>query len=155
VLLKAFKISCVAFLIGINLFFAVMALQPEENTEPVISYLTPQENKPAADPEKTPASNPEDKTTSKGNNKPGKTLKPSKKEESSTPEPVLKPLSVNINTASAEEFSQIDGITPKLAETIVLFRDMAGGFTGTEDLMKVKGMTKEIFDKIETYIYCK
>ena len=46
-------------------------------------------------------------------------------------------------------------ITPKLAETIVLYRDMAGGFTKLEDLLKVKGMTHDIFDKISDYIYFK
>ena len=132
-----------------------MALQPEDDSEPVISYLTPQEDKSESVPENKPASDAANKTPSKGNNKSDKKPNPSKKEESSTPEQELKPLSVNINTASAEELSELDGVTPKLAETIILFRDMAGGFSKTEDLMKVKGMTNEIFGKIETYIYCR
>lgn len=47
---------------------------------------------------------------------------------------------ININTASAEELTQLQGIGAKYAAKIVEYREQNGSFTSPEDLMKVSGI---------------
>ncbi|UQS83756.1 helix-hairpin-helix domain-containing protein [Bombilactobacillus thymidiniphilus] len=47
---------------------------------------------------------------------------------------------VNLNSATAEELQNINGIGPKKAEAIVQFREDNGSFNKVEDLSKVKGI---------------
>jgi competence protein ComEA len=57
------------------------------------------------------------------------------------------PAKVDLNKATAEQLSKCSGITPSLAKAIVEYRMKSGPFKAPEDLLKVKGMTKEIFSK--------
>jgi competence protein ComEA len=54
---------------------------------------------------------------------------------------------VNINTASAKELTTLGGVGPKLAERIVEYRDTHGPFKKPEDLKKVDGVGKALFDR--------
>lgn len=54
-------------------------------------------------------------------------------------------LRVNINTASAEELSDLPGIGPTLAERIMVFREEHGAFTRPEDLTLVPGIGEKTF----------
>ena len=57
-------------------------------------------------------------------------------------------ITVNINTASAEEISTLlKGIGLKKAERIVEFRTENGNFKAIEDLQKVKGIGAVIVNK--------
>ena len=47
---------------------------------------------------------------------------------------------ININTASAEELMQLDGIGQKYAERIVEYRENEGAFKAAEDLTNVSGI---------------
>ncbi len=47
---------------------------------------------------------------------------------------------VNINTASAEELTQLKGIGTKYAERIVQYREEHGPFSSAEDMTKVPGI---------------
>lgn len=47
---------------------------------------------------------------------------------------------ININTASAEELTQLKRIGPKYAEKIVAFRKANGPFESAEDLENVTGI---------------
>jgi len=47
---------------------------------------------------------------------------------------------ININTASAEELTQLQGIGAKYAAKIVEYREQNGPFATPEDLMKVSGI---------------
>ena len=47
---------------------------------------------------------------------------------------------ININTASAEELTDLKGIGEKKAEAIIEFRKTKGIFKKPEDLMKVPGI---------------
>ncbi len=59
----------------------------------------------------------------------------------STPQAVvLNGISVDINTASEEEFAAIPGIGQAKAAAIVKFRDLNGGFVDVDDLLKVQGV---------------
>jgi competence ComEA-like helix-hairpin-helix protein len=59
----------------------------------------------------------------------------------------LAPATVDLNKATAEQLSKCPGITPALAKAIVEYRMKSGPFKAPEDLLKVKGMTQEIFSK--------
>jgi competence ComEA-like helix-hairpin-helix protein len=54
---------------------------------------------------------------------------------------------VDLNKATAEQLSKCPGINPTLAQAIVDYRMKSGLFKAPEDLLKVKGMTKEIYSK--------
>ncbi len=47
---------------------------------------------------------------------------------------------ININTASAEELTQLIRIGPVYAERIIEYRDVHGPFEQPRDIMKVKGI---------------
>ena len=54
---------------------------------------------------------------------------------------------VNINTAGAKELTTLGGVGPKLAERIVEYRDAHGPFKKPEDLKKVEGVGKALFER--------
>ena len=55
---------------------------------------------------------------------------------------------VNINTADAPTLSKnIKGVGLKKAQTIVDYREKNGKFSKIEDIMKVKGIGKKLFEK--------
>ena len=51
---------------------------------------------------------------------------------------------VNINTASAEELSELKGVGKTKAEAIVAHRNEHGEFSKVEDLTQVKGIGESI-----------
>jgi competence protein ComEA len=54
---------------------------------------------------------------------------------------------VNINTASAKELMTLNGIGAKVAERIVAYRDTNGPFKKAEDLKKVEGIGKGLWER--------
>jgi competence ComEA-like helix-hairpin-helix protein len=54
---------------------------------------------------------------------------------------------IDINKATADQLTKC-GISPNLAKAIVEYRDKSGPFKSSEDLLKVKGMTKELLNKL-------
>ena len=54
---------------------------------------------------------------------------------------------VNINTAGVKELATLDGIRPKVAERIVAYREAHGPFKKPEDLRKVEGVGKAVFER--------
>jgi competence protein ComEA len=54
---------------------------------------------------------------------------------------------VNINTASAEELTQLNGVGPGHAARIVEFREKNGPFKNPQGLIQVPGIGQKIFDK--------
>jgi len=54
---------------------------------------------------------------------------------------------ININTASAEELTQLQGVGPKYAAKIVEYREQNGPFAAPEDLMKISGIGPATFEK--------
>ena len=59
---------------------------------------------------------------------------------------------VNINTASVSELMTLPGIGKSKAEAIAEYRKKAGGFSCTEDLMKVPGIKEGTFEGIKEQI---
>ena len=68
-------------------------------------------------------------------------------------EEVLKGKTVNVNTATAEEFAEnVPLIDMELAERIVEYRDEAGDFQVIEELLQVEGFTRELLRKVKNYL---
>lgn len=59
---------------------------------------------------------------------------------------------ININTASAEELTQLPGIGPALAARIVEYRVQKGRFSTLDELKNVKGIGPKKFEKLRPYI---
>ena len=53
---------------------------------------------------------------------------------------------ININTASAEELTQLKGIGPSHAAKIVAYREKNGPFKMPEDLIQVAGIGRKTFE---------
>lgn len=58
-------------------------------------------------------------------------------------------LLININTATAEELTALDGIGEKTAENIIEYREKNNGFLDVEELMEVSGIGEAKFNKIK------
>ena len=59
---------------------------------------------------------------------------------------------VNINTATAQQLSELPGVGPKLAARIVEYRQKAGGFKTTQELMNVQGVGEKNFARIQPHL---
>lgn len=59
---------------------------------------------------------------------------------------------VNINTASKEELTTLNGIGESRAESIIGYRETHGGFQSIEELMNVEGIKEGVFSKIKDRI---
>ncbi len=59
---------------------------------------------------------------------------------------------LDLNTASVEQLTELPGIGQKLAARIVAYREKAGAFSSTEELMNVRGIGEKNFGKLEKYI---
>ncbi len=59
---------------------------------------------------------------------------------------------VNINTATAEELMELEGIGETLAERIIEYRETQGGFEYLEDLAEIKGISSATVEKLRPYI---
>lgn len=55
---------------------------------------------------------------------------------------------VNLNTATTEELQELPKIGPVLAGEIIAYREANGGFSQKEELLKVKGIGKAVFEAI-------
>src|SRR6185312_10720511 len=55
---------------------------------------------------------------------------------------------IEINSADTSELIKLPGITPKLALTMVHFRDALGGYYSKEQLTEVYGMTDAVYSAI-------
>lgn len=59
---------------------------------------------------------------------------------------------VNINTATIDELTQLNGIGEKKAQLILDYREQNGLFMTKEDLMNISGIGEKTFDSLEPYI---
>lgn len=54
---------------------------------------------------------------------------------------------ININTATAEELMQLNGVGPKYAAEIIAYREKYDPFETPEELMQVSGIGPKTFEK--------
>ena len=59
---------------------------------------------------------------------------------------------ININTASEAELTQLKGVGPKTAASIIEYREEVSPFKTLEDLMNVKGIGEKTFKKFKDHI---
>lgn len=69
-----------------------------------------------------------------------------------TAEPSMAPLSLDINTASAQDFQKLPNIGPVIAQAIVSYRDSHGAFTALEELQNVTGIGPKTYAAILPFI---
>ncbi|NLA86693.1 MAG: helix-hairpin-helix domain-containing protein, partial [Clostridiales bacterium] len=62
---------------------------------------------------------------------------------------------VNINKATAEELTTLDGIGEVLAGRIIAYREKHGAFKTIAELMNVQGIAEKKYDAIKDYIIVK
>jgi competence protein ComEA len=96
--------------------------------------------------------------------KPSATLKPSVQGENPASTPAIIPATeegsvpdpsdglVNINTATLDEFDQLPGIGPVIAQRIIDYRAANGSFSTIEEIMNVPGIGTATFEKIKALI---
>ena len=70
----------------------------------------------------------------------------------SAEEKKLKGKTVNINTATVEQFLQVPLITKELAERIVEYREENGDFQVIEELLQIEGFTRKLLRKIKGFL---
>ena len=59
---------------------------------------------------------------------------------------------LNINLATANEFAQLSGIGPVLAERLIQYRAEHGSFTTTDEIINVNGIGHEKYNAIKNLI---
>ena len=64
----------------------------------------------------------------------------------------LKGKTVNINTATVQEFLQVPLITKELAERIVKYREKNGDFQVLEELLQVEGFGRDLLRRIKVFL---
>lgn len=63
------------------------------------------------------------------------------------------PRDVNINTADKDLLTQLPGIGPVTADTIIQYRKDNGQFGSIDELTKVKGIGNKTLEKLKPYLY--
>ena len=61
-------------------------------------------------------------------------------------------LTLNINTASAEELALLPGIGPTIAKRIIIDREKKGPFPTLETLERVNGIGRKLIERIRPYV---
>ncbi len=59
---------------------------------------------------------------------------------------------IALNTATAEQLERLPGVGPSMAGRILAYRQQAGGFGKSEDLMQVVGLGPKKFAKIAAFV---
>jgi competence protein ComEA len=62
--------------------------------------------------------------------------------------PAKAPVKIELNKATPEQLSKCPGLSMALGKAIAEYRSKSGAFKTPEDLLKVKGVTKEILNKL-------
>jgi competence protein ComEA len=62
---------------------------------------------------------------------------------------------ININTATLKQFTLLEGIGKKTAESIVDYRTKNGNFKSADGLSKIKGIGKQTLKKNNSYLTIK
>jgi competence protein ComEA len=61
-------------------------------------------------------------------------------------------IKVHLNLAEKEEIMELPGVGPYIADRIIVYRERLGGFINKEQLMEIKKIDLELFNKLEGQI---
>ena len=64
----------------------------------------------------------------------------------------VKPILLNINTASAQELQTLPSIGPQTAQKIIQYREEHGDFSSIDALTEVKGIGEKTLEKVKPFI---
>ncbi len=59
---------------------------------------------------------------------------------------------LDLNTATLEQLEQLPDVGPGIAHAIIEFREKSGPFRRVEDLLAIRGITKQRLEKIRPYV---
>lgn len=59
---------------------------------------------------------------------------------------------INLNTATVEELTSIDGLGESRASAIIEYRDYLGGYTSVEQIKEISGIGDATYSKIAPYL---
>lgn len=59
---------------------------------------------------------------------------------------------IDLNTATLEQLQQLPAVGPGVAKSIVEFREKSGPFRRVEDLLAIRGITKQRLERIRPYV---
>jgi comEA protein len=59
---------------------------------------------------------------------------------------------VDLNSATAAELQQVPGIGPATAKSIINFREKSGPFRRVEDMLAIRGISKQALERMRPYI---
>lgn len=67
-------------------------------------------------------------------------------------EAIRQPVTLDLNTASAEDLDTIPGIGSGLAQNIVAYRKKYGKYVDIDELLNIRGMSDELYAQIKNYV---
>ncbi len=145
---SGFKLIAAAFSALLLITLYLVLKSPEKNSEQMIITIESSTETSETATEKAAA---DDKKDSDNKDISSEDSRESEeKTEEITEEEVLW---VNINTASADELTKLEGIGDVIARRIIAYRGENGEFRNIEEIMKVEGIGEATFADIEPYIY--
>jgi competence ComEA-like helix-hairpin-helix protein len=59
---------------------------------------------------------------------------------------------LDLNAATLEQLEQLPDVGPGIANAIIEFREKSGPFQRVEDLLAIRGITKQRLEKIRPYV---
>lgn len=59
---------------------------------------------------------------------------------------------INLNTATVEELTSIDGLGESRASAIIEYRDYLGGYTSVEQIKEISGIGDATYSKLAPYL---
>jgi len=59
---------------------------------------------------------------------------------------------LDLNSATIQQLEQLPAVGPSIANAIVQFREKSGPFRRVEDLLAIRGITKQRLEKIRPYV---
>lgn len=151
---QSLKYKILNFIIVILILGSILLLggfsifSEHHSTSPKISYISVDNSDSRSESSSSSSSS----SKSSHPKKESSSSKSSSKENSSS-ESVEEIIKININSATLEELTKVDGISQHTAELILQYRELAGGFVEVSDLLKIKGLGLDR-ESIESYFYC-
>ncbi len=144
------KIIAAAFSALLLISVYIVLKSPEKNSEQMIITIESSSGTSEATTEKAVINDKKDSDKNEFSSEKSSEYEKIDKTEEVTTEEVLW---ININTASADEFTKLNGIGEVIAGRIIDYRRENGEYKNIEEIMNVEGIGEVIFDDIQPYIY--